>query len=76
MSGTMTVSGCIADDYAHSLVIYMTKHGERGIRDAIDREFGKLTHVVIDVDGEQYKYDAETLISLLERYESKEAPDD
>lgn len=72
MNGNMTVSGSLSDAHARSLVIYMTKHGERGIRDTIDREFGKLTHIVIDVDGEKHEYDADALIALLEGLEVRD----
>ena len=51
-----------------SLYIYMTR-GERYIHESINKAFGKFEYVIIDVDGEKHKYDADTLIELLEHLE-------
>lgn len=52
-----------------TLCIYLTR-GENRIRNAIDWMYGGgFRYVIIDVDGEQHRYDADALISLLESLE-------
>lgn len=51
-----------------TLCIYMTR-GERRIRESVCKAFGGIRYVVIDVDGEKHKYDADALIGLLEGFE-------
>ena len=51
-----------------TLRIYMTR-GDRTVREAVNKAFGPVTHVVIDVDGEKHRYDADALIALLESLE-------
>ena len=50
------------------LVISMTR-GERRIADELHKAFGGFKRVVIDVDGEQHEFSADSLIGLLEGYE-------
>ena len=54
-----------------TLCIYMTR-GERTVREAANKAFGYITHVVIVVDGEEHRYDADALIALLESLEVDE----
>lgn len=51
-----------------TLHIRMTR-GERRIADELRKAFGGFKRVVIDVDGEQYEFKADSLIRLLEWYE-------
>lgn len=51
-----------------TLHIRMTR-GERRIADELRKAFGGFKRVVIDVDGEQYEFKADSLIRLLEGYE-------
>lgn len=51
-----------------TLCVYMTR-GEHRVRESICKTFGSIRYVVIDVDGEQHKYDADALIGLLEGFE-------
>lgn len=51
-----------------TLYIFMTRK-ERRVRNEVNKTFGNIKHVVIDVDGEKHKYDADALIALLERCE-------
>ena len=51
-----------------TLCIYMTR-GEHKIRKSIDSMFEKFNYIIIDVDGERHKYDADSIISLLESLE-------
>ena len=51
-----------------TLHIRMTR-GERRIADEIRKQFGGFRRVVIDVDGEQHEFGADSLIRLLEGYE-------
>ena len=51
-----------------TLHIRMTR-GERCIADELRKAFGGFKRVVIDVDGEQYEFKADSLIRLLEGYE-------
>lgn len=57
-----------SDMTERTLSIYMTR-GKHEVRDAIYRAYGRFRHVIIDVDGEQHRYDADALISLLESLE-------
>ena len=54
-----------------TLCIFMTR-GERRVRESVCKAFGKIKHVVIDVDGERHKYDADALIALLEELEVRD----
>ena len=51
-----------------TLYIFMTR-GERKIRNEVNKYFGNIRFVVVDVDGERHKYDADALIALLEALE-------
>lgn len=51
-----------------TLHIHMTR-GERRIADELRKQFGGFERVIIDVDGEQYEFKADSLIWLLEGYE-------
>lgn len=51
-----------------TLFIRMTR-GERRIAEELRKHFGGFERVVIDVDGEQHEFDADSLIRLLENYE-------
>ena len=51
-----------------TLFIRMTR-GERHIADELRKAFGGFKRVVIDVDGEQHEFGADSLIRLLEGYE-------
>lgn len=53
-----------------TLHIRMTR-GERCIADELRKAFGGFKRVVIDVDGEQYEFKADSLIRLLEGYEGE-----
>ena len=52
---------------ANIIVIYM-RRGESAEK-KLESAFGKVDRVVIDVEGEQHEYDADTLIRLLEELE-------
>ena len=52
-----------------TLLICMTR-GERHIADELRKGFGGFERVIIDVDGERHEFDADSLIRLLESYES------
>lgn len=52
----------------NTLVIHMTR-GERRIADELRKQFGGFERVVIDVDGEQHEFRADSFIRLLEGYE-------
>ena len=56
---------------SRTLCIYMTR-GERTVRDTVDKAFGRIDHVVIDVDGKKHRYDADALIALLEELEVRD----
>ena len=51
-----------------TLHISMTR-GERRIADELRKSFGGFKRVIIDVDGEQHEFSADSLIRLLEGYE-------
>ena len=51
-----------------TLVICM-KRGERRIADDLRKAFGGFMRVVVDVDGEQHEFHADSLIQMLEDYE-------
>ena len=51
-----------------TLHIRMTR-GERRIADELRKQFGGFKRVIIDVDGEQHEFRADSLIRLLEGYE-------
>ena len=51
-----------------TLRIRMTR-GERRIADELRKEFGGFKRVVIDVDGEQHEFSADSLVQMLEDYE-------
>lgn len=51
-----------------TLHIRMTR-GERRIADELRKQFGGFERVIIDVDGEQHEFGADSLIRLLEGYE-------
>ena len=53
-----------------SLYIFMTR-GKSTIREFALRQFGPFERIVINIDGEEHSYDAEKVISLLERYEEE-----
>lgn len=52
-----------------ALCIRMTRD-ERRIADELRKQFGGFRRVIIDVDGEQHEFNADSLIRLLEGYES------
>jgi len=54
-----------------TLFIYMTR-GERRVRESVNKAFGSIKRVVIDVDGEKHEYDADALIALLEGLEVRD----
>ena len=54
-----------APDTLHILM----KRGERRIADELRNVFGGFERVVIDVDGEQHEFSADSFIRLLEGYE-------
>ena len=58
-AATMELPSC-------SLIINLTRET---VRDEFHRYFGTPDRIIIDVDGERHEYDADTIISLLERYE-------
>lgn len=45
------------------------KRGERHIAGELSKAFGGFKRVIIDVDGEQHEFSADSLIRLLEGYE-------
>lgn len=51
-----------------TLRISMTR-GERRIADDLRKSFGGFKRVIIDVDGDQHEFRADSLIRLLEGYE-------
>ena len=51
-----------------TLAISMTR-GERRIADELRKAFGGFRRVIIDVDGEQHEFSADSLIRMLEDYE-------
>ena len=51
-----------------TLYIRMTR-GERRIADDLRKEFGGFKRVVINVDGEQHEFHADSLVQMLEDYE-------
>ena len=51
-----------------TLFIRMTR-GERRIADELHKQFGGFKRVIIDVDGEQHEFRADSFIGLLEGYE-------
>ena len=80
MSGTCdTYSGSLTADVLEfnpdaipapdTLHIRMTR-GEQRIADELRKAFGDFERVVIDVDGERHEFGADSLIRLLEEYES------
>lgn len=54
-----------------TLYIFMTR-GERSVRESVNKAFGSIKRVVIDVDGEKHEYDADALIALLEGLEVRD----
>lgn len=52
----------------HMLHIRMTR-GERHVADELSKMFGGFERVIIDVDGEEHEFNADSLIQLLESYE-------
>ena len=52
----------------NTLRIRMTR-GERRIAEELRKTFGGFERVIIDVDGEQHEFSADSLIRLLEGYE-------
>lgn len=54
-----------------TLFIHMTR-GERRVRESVNKTFGSIRRVVIDVDGERHEYDADALIELLEELEVRD----
>jgi hypothetical protein len=51
-----------------TLHIRMTR-GERRIADELRKSFGGFERVIIDVDGEQHEFSADSLVQMLEYYE-------
>ena len=51
-----------------TLCIFMTR-GERRVRESVNKAFGSIKRVVIDVDGERHEFSADALIRLLEGLE-------
>jgi hypothetical protein len=51
-----------------TLFIHMTR-GEHRIADELRKQFGGFDRVIIDVDGEQHEFRADSFIGLLESYE-------
>ena len=51
-----------------TLCIFMTR-GERSVRESVNKAFGSIKRVVIDVDGEKHEFSADALIRLLEGLE-------
>lgn len=51
-----------------TLVIRMTR-GEHHVADELRKQFGGFRRVVIDVDGDEISFSADSLIRLLEGYE-------
>ena len=66
--GAMSKLICADNMTERTLYLYMTR-GKHEVRDAIYKTYGRFNNVVIDVDGEEHRYDADTLISLLESLE-------
>ena len=54
-----------------SLYIFLTR-GQKNIRNWAIRNYGPFDRVVLNVDGDEHVYDADTLIGLLERLEVTE----
>ena len=54
-----------------TLCMFMTR-GERRVRESVNKAFGSIKRVVIDVDGEKHVYDADALIALLEGLEVRD----
>ena len=54
-----------------TLYIFMTR-GDRRVRESVNKAFGNIRRVVIDVDGEKHEYDADALIALLEELEVRD----
>lgn len=65
--GSLTADVLTAPDTLH---IYMTR-GEKRIAKALRSQFGGFKRVVIDVDGEEHEFSADSLIRLLEGYEGR-----
>lgn len=53
----------------NALYIHMTR-GKKRIADELSKQFGRFERVIIDVDGERHEFSADSLIRLLESYES------
>lgn len=51
-----------------SLYIFLTR-GQKNIRNWAIRNYGPFDRVVLNVDGDEHVYDADTLIGLLEHLE-------
>lgn len=64
----MSEPACGSNLPEKTLCIYMTR-GEHKIRKSIDAMFGKFNYIIIDVDGERHRYDADSIIALLESLE-------
>ena len=54
-----------------TLYIFMMR-GEHHVCESVNKAFGNIRHVVIDVDGVRHKYDADALIALLEELEVRD----
>lgn len=57
------------DALAPDTLVICMKRGEHRVADDLRKAFGGFMHVVIDVDGEQHEFSADSLIRLLESYE-------
>lgn len=55
----------------NTLCIFMTR-GEHRVRESVNKAFGSIERVVVDVDGEKHEYDADSLIALLEGLEVRD----
>ena len=51
--------------HSNNLVIQMTRET---VRDEFAKYFGAPERIVIDIDGERHEYDADMVVSALERY--------
>lgn len=68
MSGDVMSFNLDAVPKPNTLYIRMTR-GQRRIADELHKAFGDFERVVIDVDGEQHEFRADSLVQMLESYE-------
>lgn len=71
MSGDVMSFNLDAVPKPNTLYIRMTR-GQRRIADELHKAFGDFERVVIDVDGEEHEFDADSFIRLREEYEDGE----